>query len=203
MDSQFILEEPVVVGRYCEAETSRTKTSNRHGTRRRQHFLVAPVAGVTGNTWCRDWLALRSRMGLAASEDQPLLPVPLAGGKWSSAAVDGFDLGLHLRTLLAKLGVDASLIGNVGSHSCKCTCLSWAAKFGLELKVRRTLGYHTDAADKSVHCYARDDMGAPLRELEKVISCVRRGTFMPDADRSGMFAKQQRTSVQCGAAYKF
>ena len=67
-------------------------------------------------------------MGLLACEDQPLLPVPLAGNKWSSAAVDGFDFGLHLRGLLVKLDVPLESVANIGSHSCKCTCLSWAAK---------------------------------------------------------------------------
>ena len=48
------------------------------------------------------------------------------------------------------------------------------------------LGGHTSAV-RSALVYARDDLGRPLRMLEKLLLEVRLGRFLPDATRSGRF----------------
>jgi hypothetical protein len=75
----------------------------------------------------------------------------------------------------------------MSSHSLKCTLLSWAAKFGLPLDVRRFLGHHTKAEDGSLLIYGRDNAAAPLRALEMLLHAVRTGAFIPDSTRSGRF----------------
>jgi hypothetical protein len=57
----------------------------------------------------------------------------------------------------------------------------------MELSMRRALGYHHTAADRSVNTYARDAMAAPLRCLQEVITSIVEGKFFPDKTRSGMF----------------
>eukprot|EP00971_Amphidinium_carterae_P275405 5464603-Amphidinium_carterae.1 len=51
----------------------------------------------------------------------------------------------------------------IKSHSLKVTLLSWLAKAGADVSVRRILGYHIDPADKSALTYSRDAMSGPLR----------------------------------------
>ena len=76
---------------------------------------------------------------------------------------------------------------NVGTHSLKATALSWCAKFGIALSVRRQLGYHVQADDKSALTYSRDAAALPLRELDRVLTAIRAGGFDPDSTRSGRF----------------
>ena len=90
-----------------------------------------------------------------------------------------------IRHLLEKLGVERSLLRNVGSHSCKATLLSLAAKAGVGRETRRLLGGHSPPNDKSVDIYARDVLATPMRELGEVVLMVRDGSFDPDASRSG------------------
>ncbi len=74
---------------------------------------------------------------------------------------------------------------NVGTHSCKGTCLSWGAKAGVPLEVRRLLGYHSGGGDKTTLCYSRDAMSGPLDDLQRVVDDVASGALQPDHTRSG------------------
>ena len=58
----------------------------------------------------------------------------------------------------------------LGTHSCKATALSWAAKFGLDSATRRTLGYHSSKEDRMTHVYSRDAIAAPVREVKSARS---------------------------------
>eukprot|EP00971_Amphidinium_carterae_P205322 4075265-Amphidinium_carterae.1 len=91
----------------------------------------------------------------------------------------------YLYSLLAGLGLDTP--DPFGSHSCKATLLSWAAKFDLPLHVRALLGGHVSASDASILTYSRDELAGPLRQLGRVLAAVRSGAFDPDATRSGRF----------------
>jgi hypothetical protein len=74
-----------------------------------------------------------------------------------------------------------------GTHSLKATVLSWAAKFGVPVRVRRTLGYHIASDDTSCFTYGRDNQSEPLRWVERVLEAIRSGEFVPDQTRSGRF----------------
>ena len=82
------------------------------------------------------------------------------------------------------------LPGRVGlrttSHSLKCTCLSFAAKFGISHQDRLVLGGHAHTG-RMADVYARDAMARPLRLLSEVLEAIRVGTFLPDAHRAGRF----------------
>ena len=95
-----------------------------------------------------------------------------------------------LRELSTKLGFPD--LGNIGSHSCKATLLSWCAKAGIDKDTRRTLGYHAQPGDRSVDAYARDTQAAPRRQLSKVLDLVRAKDFLPDVTRSGRWSLGSR-----------
>ena len=98
-----------------------------------------------------------------------------------------------LKQVASQLGFDRT--DELGTHSCKRTLLSIAAKAGMSLSQRRLLGGHTRADDKAVIIYSRDHLAAPLRELQKVIELVRRGVFAPDVTRSGRW-RDERDSIE-------
>ena len=72
------------------------------------------------------------------------------------------------------------------SHSLKATSLSWAAKAGLPMSVRRALGGHIKKDEVTPRAYSRDELAAPLRRLAAVYADIRCGVFVPDSTRSGM-----------------
>ena len=77
----------------------------------------------------------------------------------------------------------------VSIHSCKATCLSYCAKFGLDAVARLQLGYHTggDIGLRMVHTYSRDALAEPLAKLVSVLTDIRLMKFRPDCTRSGRF----------------
>ena len=86
--------------------------------------------------------------------------------------------------MTAEAGWDLS---RTGAHSLKPTLLSWCAKFGLPLALRRKLGGHAKARDKAVLAYSRDELSEPMRELQRLRKAVNDGVFVPDASRSGLW----------------
>jgi hypothetical protein len=193
MDAQYVFEEPVVDGPYLEAVTSRTKTSNAKGKRRKKLTLVGLAQGLADRQWAVAWITLRQQLALSAAADQPLLPLPVHdvgdGLGWTSGEVTSFDMGLHLRHIFVKFGFEPSALKNIGSHSLKATMLSWAAKGGLPKDDRRILGYHADSNDRSVADYSRDVYAEPLRALAVLVGKIAGGLFDPDASRSGMWVE--------------
>lgn len=181
---------------WLEADASRTKTSTSLEKRTRFLPMSAPVRSVSGLDWTRAWLQLRREANLEAEEGRPLLPAPNDGGGWANVPLSATSAAIWLKSLLqGSTGPDVALLG---THSMKCTLLSWTAKFGLDAAVRRALGYHTSQADRSVNIYARDSMAAPLRELQRVIDAIREKEFMPDETRSGFFRNGDARNVGAG-----
>ena len=82
-----------------------------------------------------------------------------------------------LRSLMRTAGVGAKDAHPLGTHSLKATCLSWCAKWGVERQTRALLGFHSKGKDGTELVYGRDNMSAPLRELNVVISAVASGSF--------------------------
>jgi len=54
--------------------------------------------------------------------------------------------------------------------------------------------YHAIPQIGAPAIYARDLHSAPLRKLERMLACIRNGSFLPDANRSGMLVEED-TSV--------
>ena len=85
---------------------------------------------------------------------------------------------------------------NVGTHSCKATCLSWLAKHGAPLDDRKHLGFHMGSGDKMALLYSRDAAAKPLRTLDKCLADIRSGRFQPDNSRSGYFPGEHSDEVE-------
>ena len=170
---------------WLEAEASRTKTSTTLEKKTRHLPMSAPVRTLTRADWSGVWMRLRREAGLVAGEGTPLLPAPQEAGGWGRVPLSASSAGVWLRALL--VGTEGPAVESIGTHPMKCTLLSWSAKYGLDIAVRRALGYHTSSSDRSVNIYARDCMSTPLRELQKVIDAVASEEFMPDRTRSGFF----------------
>ena len=180
--------EPVLDGRFLETRFLEHKTA-RPGTRRALP-IVAPVFGVSGN-WGEAWVATRRAAGLDANRNLTVLPVRADTGGWHNVALTTDEFAKAFREVLLGQGVDASGLSNIGSHSLKVTCLSWAGKFGLNRDTRRMLGYHADPSAQVVETYSRDVMAKPLRQLESVIKEIREMRFHPDSTRSGVFSVER------------
>ena len=173
-----------------ELQGSAMKTGN---TKAKTDLLFPAVAlskGLSGTDWAEAWLDIRAQLGLNAATDQCLMPKPLADGSFAAGRIDASQLTEWMRHLFELLGVPRTFLVNVGSHSCKATLLSMAAKAGMSKEIRRTLGGHAVPGDKSVEAYSRDNLAAPLRELAMLFRVIRAGQFDPDSTRSGRWIQQ-------------
>ncbi len=141
--------------------------------------------GLTGEPWAEEWLRLRAELGLNAGVDGALMLKPLASGGFSKRRITTTEGVMWMRELLMDGGITAQEASAYGTHSCKATLLSWAAKSGMPKPDRRLLGGHAAPKDRSVLEYSRDALGEPLRKLSILLDKVALGDFLPDASRSG------------------
>ena len=91
-----------------------------------------------------------------------------------------------LKALLVSGGLSQEYVKDLGTHSCKITALSRAAKAGVSKENRAILGYHSDKKS-SVLVYGRDNQAEALRQLDNVFKSIASGQFHPDHTRSGYF----------------
>ena len=175
-------------GGFVEVRIGKTKTSGAKRARRKALLIVGCSKGVSGEMWAKAWLEARALLGLHVAAGLPLMLAPLSMGGWTRRHMTTNEGALWMREILVDYGVSADDLRSVGAHSLKATLLSWAAKAGLSMTDRRLLGYHVAPRDRSVVEYSRDEMVAPLRSLQKLLSAVRKGEFMPDETRSGRWA---------------
>ena len=70
-------------------------------------------------------------------------------------------VGGWLRSILANLKFGPDQVKDLGTHSCKCTMLSQAAKLGISVSDRRVLGYHVRIG------WFTATAGAPLPNLRE------------------------------------
>ena len=121
------------------------------------------------------------------------MPAPLIGPRWTQTPLGVTTAGEWLRNLLKGTQTVGSV--RIATHSCKCTLLAWAARYGLGHDTRKLLGYHTSSSDTSLLIYSRDAMSSPLRELVALVDAVADGSFNPDLTRSGMFAREAERNL--------
>ena len=148
--------------------------------------MVAPRVGVSNVDWYNNWLQACVEAGKPRGEGVPMLPFPAKNG-WSRVPTGPGEAADWLRQMLVACGVQALGLTNVGTHSLKTTCLSWMAKHGDPLDIRRHLGYHMGNQEKVTLLYSRDAAARPLRALMQCLAEIRSGVFQPDNTRSGYF----------------
>jgi len=180
-------------GGFVQTELLAYKTA-RPGTKRAMP-IVAPLCGVTAAPWAQTWLRSRAAEGLVARDGFGLFAARLASGGWSTLSLSTTEVGAELRRILLAGGFVGDALRNVGAHSLKATCLSWAAKRGVAPEARRLLGYHRTPGERSTASYSRDELAGPLRELDSLLAEVRAKTFCPDSTRSGYLRATPAPSI--------
>ncbi len=189
LDAARIDAEPTIEGdgptAFVEARCRVHKGSNRPRARGLDLPAAGMAVGLTGEPWAEEWLNLRARMGLNAESDGALMLKPLASGVFSRKRITTTEGVIWMRELLMDGGITGQEAAVYGTHSCKATLLSWAAKSGMPKPDRRLLGGHAAPKDRSVLEYSRDALGEPLRKLSVLLDKVALGEFLPDASRSG------------------
>ncbi|CAJ1388492.1 unnamed protein product [Effrenium voratum] len=156
------------------------KTANRQKSVIRRLLPAAcSLPGVSGLPWAQTWLQNRAKHGLRAKKGCPMMPAPLASGKWDSIPLGTAEAIVWMKEVLQ----DAQ--GDVGTHSCKATALSWMAKANVDRHIRRLGGYHVAPGDRSMTEYSRDAQSPVLHALSGLYLAIRGGLFSPDASRSG------------------
>ena len=188
-DKEPTLDIPEADGQFgfVEAGFLKHKTSYRNRSKIRLP-VVADAFGLSGVGWARLWLQARSDAGLDAERDGFLMPTVYGSVpdlRFGTGRATTAEISALLKEVLGG-SEEEWLLGNTGAHSLKPTLLSWCAKFGLSLAVRRKLGGHAKARDKAVLAYSRDELAEPIRELQRMVAAVRAGSFDPDASRSGL-----------------
>ena len=152
---------------------------------------VAPCDGVVSDDWAEQWISCRQAMTIEVGK-LPLMPAPNMSGAATRRPLSTEEMKLWTTHLLEKSGHD--LTGRkISSHSCKCTMLSFAAKFGMAWDDRLVLGGHVGHL-KSPITYSRDALARPLRLLSELLADIRSGRFQPDQTRSGRFVELPGTS---------
>ena len=187
---------------YLECTADHTKTSVSLQRKITALPVVIPLIGPTEEPWVPIYLEVRKQAGLPGEGDSiksPMLPSPTHTGGWSKAPLSGGAAAEWLRHLLQ--GTDTVGHVRLGTHSCKCTLLSWMAKAGAgSPSDRRLLGYHVAGRDTSMVIYSRDAMATPMRVLDRLLLQVQRGTFLPDETRSGRFVRDASSSESSSIA---
>ena len=160
---------------YIEAGALHTKGARSQVHKRSLLPLVAPMAGVSGWRWWDSFLQAREALGL---QIEGKLSCPLMcrfdeQGQAVPAALQASEIGCFLRNVLK---IPHEKTNAIRSHSLKVTPLSWTAKAGSSLAIRRSLGHHLDTNARSATIYARDAMAPPLRELCRVIQLIEKSS---------------------------
>ena len=185
------------VAGFIEACALHTKGARSRAHKRTLLPLVAPMIGVSGWRWWDSFLQAREAMGFThrGGLAYPILGRYDENGMPMKDALQASEIGCYLRNVLK---VEHAKVNEVRSHSLKVTPLSWLAKAGSSLSLRRSLGHHLDPGARSATIYARDAMAPPLRELCRVVRLIADGTFQPDNTRSGRFKGELQQVATAG-----
>ena len=177
---------------FLEGLTTQHKTATSAEKLTRFLPLIAPTVGVQYYSWGQRWLEAREAMGMKFGKGLPLLPSPDSKDGWTNRRLTAGEATAWLRDILLAGGSDPEHVARVSSHSCKATVLSWAAKRGLPISVRRLMGHHLPPGDVSAINYSRDAMSAPMQAVVDMLAEIRCGDFRPDDPRSKRIVSSER-----------
>ena len=183
-----------IVEGYLEATASRSKSSYTLERKTTLLPMAGPRRGVSRCDWFKHWQVACIQSGVKHGEGLPLLPAPCRGG-WARVPLPAHEGAVWLKQILISAGIEETELCNVGTHSLKVTGLSWSARYGLPLEVRRQLGYHVGPNEKMTLLYSRDAAASPLRQFESVLAAIRSDAFRPDLTRSGYFVTANPSDV--------
>ena len=150
--------------------------------------VLAPATGVSESNWGTLWRQARQSLGIKDPQDGGvMMPAPDADMGVTTRNLESDEAGAWLRLLL--YGSISKLdTRRISSHSLKCTCISYATKFGASPDEILLLGYHCGGHQMAI-TYGRDSASPSVLLLERVLKAIRDGRFCPDETRSGRFVK--------------
>jgi hypothetical protein len=172
---------------YVEVHGGQVKTGTSAQKKALMLPMVAPSRGLGPDSWGRAWLDNRAAAKLGSDDLEFIQPGPSLEGEWLPRPWLAEEATRWMKDVFSLYLCPVLSTQVFGTHSLKATVLSWAAKFGVPVRVRRTLGYHIASDDTSCFTYGRDNQSEPLRWVERVLEAIRSGQFVPDQTRSGRF----------------
>ena len=187
-DPDLIIRFEVFVDR-VEMQVNDTKTSKLN----QEVIMMSPTESLTGLDWLAEYRCWRQEQSAPLEEGWPLMPA-LKDGLWIKSQAKNGDFNVLLNAGLQILGIKIRKL----SHDCKATFLDAAVAYGLEKDVRYRLGYHVDAADRSLDSYAASNQLLPIKKLSKLIVDYREGDFDPDAMRKSIPVKASTSGSKEG-----
>ena len=172
---------------YIEAQVARSKTSFSVDRKVRLLPMTATMFGVLAEPWGRSWKDVLEKSGITVGSGKPLLPGRTPDG-WHTLPLSAEAATSWLRNLIQTSDYfQADRLPQIGTHSCKSTCLSWLAKWGATPDLRRLMGYHVADKMSTMLIYGKDNTSEGLREIDKILDAIKSADFVPDARRAEMF----------------
>ena len=171
---------------FVEGSTKFQKTGSTALKRAMQMPLVAPIRGVSDNSWAVEWFGILGQVQFNTSA-KPVGAIcrPPTNGTLGTRHLSSEEIGDFLNHMLGLHGENV-----VTSHCMKATTLTWCAKYGLDEPARTLLGHH-ELQSQSLACYSRDMLSRPLALYESMLLNIRTGRFLPDETRSGRFLQRK------------
>ena len=167
---------------FLEIQSSVHKTARAFHLRHMFLPVAAPATGVTDDCWGEQWMRVRDTLRINNLSVYPLMPAPDSVLEPTRRPISTAEAKRWIHHLLGPELVKPG--AKLTSHSCKCTCLSFMAKRGVNFEDRLVLGYRTNKLRMAM-TYSRDSAARPLAILAQVLTEIREGTFDPDCTRSG------------------
>ena len=204
-DAQCTEAEPEIdlnEGRgYLQASLYHHKTANRSSLLRHRLLPVSCLTpGLSDKDWASEWLRRRKLAGLRAGRGVPMTPRPLLGkAGFDCLPMDASQGALCIREMLEHLGGHAPQQKKIGTHSLKCTILSWMSKAGAPEHLRSIAGYHVGRSRSTLE-YSRDTLAPVLHFCESMFAVISAGLFAPDATRAGRWNCATKTIEAAVAA---
>ena len=155
--------------------------------------LVAPASGIKEGGWMG---SCRESLGIGDVPSFPVMPAPDHNKEPTVRPLESEEASKWMRYLLTgSMSKDPKR--KLSSHSCKCTLLSYAAKFGVSTEERLVMGYHVSSS-RMAHVYANNAAAPTILILEQILAAIRSGAFKPDSTRSGRFGGQRPQCLNQG-----
>lgn len=163
-----------------EALTSKTTLSAESKSRYLPYSALG--GGLLQLDWAKNWLSARGEMGLAF--DGCVLPsFSDKKGQFIDRPMSASEGTFWIRDLLSDCTSEADLQA-LGTHSCKATLLTWAARSTLvrfTFTERRLMGHHLAQGVKSILCYSREAFTTLSGKVLQLLKTIRDNSFDPDA----------------------
>ena len=165
------------------ADAISSKTSLTLDAKTRFLPYVAIGSGLLGQDWATPWLQARVSECIIDTVDDFFLPSFSERNQcWINQPMSASEACGWLREflLLDQPSLETELYG---SHSCKCTMLTWVGRstsIVFSPTERRLLGHHLDPALKSMLVYSRESYTSLYAKIMKLFTLIRSREFDPD-----------------------